>query len=99
MEKLYPSALAYIEVWLGEDPLETLMIDHKFESLAEQVVTPFLKSMDYRQELEIVCGVVLLMLPKLTRFISYGMLVLLKNPTYTLAAGINDDFKSLVKIR
>jgi hypothetical protein len=47
LNKLYPSALPQIQISLSENILETLVVAVNLASLADEVMPPYLESMDY----------------------------------------------------
>jgi hypothetical protein len=55
--------LSQVQIHLGEDILETLMVTIYFTPVSDEVVSSYLKSMYHCGELKIMGQIVLLMLP------------------------------------
>jgi hypothetical protein len=55
--------LSQIQICLGEDILETLVVAVYFTPVSDEVVSPYLKSMCHHGKLKIMGRVILFMLP------------------------------------
>ena len=74
------------------------MVGYQLKDLAEQLVPPFLQSMNYCKKFQITSWIILFMNLELTRFVGYRVVILLKYPSDTLTTSIYYDFKSFLKV-
>lgn len=69
------------------------MIDDKLKILFQKMSSPFLKSMEYGQNLNIMSQIIILMYPKLAKLIRNYVTFLLKDSPYSFDTSIYVDFK------
>jgi hypothetical protein len=60
-DQFQPSSLTEIEIWLSEDIPQTLMIGENVTFVPNQVMPPYLQSMHYGCQFQIMGGIILLM--------------------------------------
>src|SRR5688500_6323213 len=99
LDPLYPSSLSHVQICLSENVLETLVISVDVTVSSHQVVSPYLKSMNYSCQFQIMCRVVLFMGPKCPRSISNHSVLLHQDTSQTSTRSITINFKWLGVVR
>src|ERR1043165_5573653 len=70
LNKFQPSSLPEVQLSLSENVLQTLMISEYVTAVPNKIMPPCLQRMNNRCQLQVMCGILLLMVLKLTRSIS-----------------------------
>ena len=68
--KLHPSLLAEVQIWLSKQILQTLVVGEDFATITEKVMSPLLQCMNDSSKLEVMNLVVFFVRAQLTRGIS-----------------------------
>jgi hypothetical protein len=98
LDQLQPSTLSQVKILLSEDVHQSLVISVNLALGSHDVMPPDFPSMNHSCQLEIMCRIVLLMLPQLPRCVSYNMCLLHKNTNQTLSRRITIDIKGLLQV-
>jgi hypothetical protein len=91
--------LSHIQILLGEEVLQTLVIGIDVTFVPDQVVSPDLQGMHNSCKLKVMGRVVLLMVLQLAGSISYNSSVLHQNTANSLSRCITIDHKVLLNVR
>src|ERR1044072_6830756 len=99
LNKFQPSALPEVQLPLSEDILQTLMNSEYVTAVPNKIVPPCLQRMNNRCQLQVMCGIVLLMVLKLTRSISNNPSTLHQHTTKSSTRCITINLEVFMYIR
>jgi hypothetical protein len=79
LDKLQPSSLVHVQIWLSEDILHALEVSEDMNHIPKKIMVPRPQRMDNGSQLKMMCRIVLLMMLELSGRIGNHMAFLHEN--------------------